>query len=66
MEKPKNLYARPMDMNLRRRGIGGRKAESVGGGQRGKKWDNCNSITNRIYLKKEFLPSGLILRGKLD
>ena len=41
-----------MDMNLRRRGISGRKAVSVGGGQRGKKWDNCDSITNRIYLKK--------------
>ena len=25
-----------------------------GGGQRGKKWDNCNSIINKIYFKNYF------------
>ena len=49
MEKPKYLYVQPMDMNegggvivggwgIRQRGIKGRK-----------KWDNCNSIINKIY-----------------
>ena len=48
MEKPKNLYARPMDMNY-----GG--GMMVGGGylaerNKGeKKWDNCNSMINKIY-----------------
>ena len=51
MEKPKNLYARSMDMNwgvwlLERRGVPG------GGEQRGKNWGNCNSIINKIYFKK--------------
>ena len=26
-----------------------------GGGQRGKSWDNCNSIINKIQFKKKFL-----------
>ena len=30
----------------RRGGLGGR-------GQKGKKWDNCNNIINKIYLKIE-------------
>ena len=48
MEKPKNLYAQPMDIHwsglLERMGVLGR------GGQRGKNWDNCNSIINIIYI----------------
>ena len=24
-----------------------------GGGDRGEKWDNCNSVINKIYLNKE-------------
>ena len=54
MEKPKNLYVRPMDMNY-----GG--VMQVGGGCRmeGNKWgkmDNCNSITNKIYFNKRKIP----------
>ena len=25
-----------------------------GGGERGEKWDNCNSIINKIFLKMKF------------
>ena len=49
---PQNLHAHDTDLNY-----GG--GDDAGGGsarQRGikerKKWDNCNSIINKIYLKK--------------
>ena len=49
MEKPKNLHVQPMDMNQG----GGVLVGGGGAGQRGikggKKWDNCNSIINKIY-----------------
>ena len=32
--------------------LGGRGVPGKGG-QRGKYWDNCNSIINKIYIKKE-------------
>ena len=55
MEKPKTLYIQPMDMNK-----GGGEGNAVGKGGAGwrgrkerKKWDNCNSIINKIYFKKE-------------
>ena len=45
MEKPKNLYVQPMDIDIseREEGAGWR------GIKRRKKWDNCNSIINKIY-----------------
>ena len=49
MEKPKNVYVRPMDMNLRWGNDGGRRVEGNKGQE--KKWDNYNSIINKIYLK---------------
>ena len=51
MEKPKNLYVRPMDMN---KGGGANVGGKGCAGQRGingGKWDNCNSLINKIYLK---------------
>ena len=49
IEKPKNLYVGPMDMNLR-----GQCCREGGTGQRGikgrKKWDNYYNII-KIYLK---------------
>ena len=55
MEKPKNLYVRPRDMNC---GVGGMlEGDGVmqeGGGYRGEKnRDNYNSITNKIYFKNK-------------
>ena len=51
MEKPKNLYIQPMGINY------GEGMMVAGTGKRGiksrNKWDNCNSIINKIYLKKE-------------
>ena len=56
MEKSKNLYVRPMDMN--EWGWGGNAGGRGGAGwreiKRRKKWDNCNSIINKIYLKSLF------------
>ena len=47
MEKSKNLYVQPMDMNW-----GGSQGEYRTEGDKGeKKWDNCNNIINKIYLK---------------
>ena len=46
MEKPKNLYVLPMDMNYGRRDPGWR-------GIKKKKWDDCNSIINKTYLTKQ-------------
>ena len=37
------------------RGVGGIPEEMrilVGGGQRKKNWDNCNSMINKLYLKR--------------
>ena len=53
MEKPKNLYVQPMDMNL---GGGwgmlvGGMVQGKGGERGGRKWDNCNCIINKIYLR---------------
>ena len=52
MEKPKNLYVQPTDMN---EGVGGMlvrgAVHSRGGLRLEKKRDNCNSIINKIYLK---------------
>ena len=49
MEKSKNLYVRPMDMNYRGRGgmRVGRGAQ--GGGNKGEKRDNCDSVMNKMY-----------------
>ena len=51
MEKPKNVYARPMGMNY-----GGSLLEGMGyqaeGDKGGKIGFNCNSIINKIYLKQ--------------
>ena len=51
MEQPKNLYARPTDMNS-----GGGLPEGVrgtgGGAQRRGNQDNCNSIINKIQFFK--------------
>ena len=47
MDKPKNLYARPMDI---REGIAGRNGgPGRGGGAKGENWDNCDSKINKIY-----------------
>ena len=43
MEKPKNLYVKPMDMNYR--GECGWEQRGIKQG----KWDNCNSLINKIY-----------------
>ena len=52
MEKPRNVYVQPMDMIM----AGGNADGRRGTGQRGikgrkgrKKWDNYNSIINKIY-----------------
>ena len=51
MEKPKNLYVRPMDMSCGGEG-GVRRGGARWRGNKGeKKWDNCNSIINKIYFK---------------
>ena len=54
MEKPKNLYVR----TTHGRELSGENAAERGSsGQRGikgEKWDNYNSIINKIYLKKFF------------
>ena len=59
MEKPENLHLRPMDMNM-----GGgcwREEWSRAEREKGKKkWDNCNSIINKIYLKIMFIHFHLI------
>ena len=55
MEKPKNSYARPMDMSQGGCGVGGtarRKGSTGQGRAKGENWDNCSSIINKIYLKK--------------
>ena len=51
MEKSKKLYVLPMDMNW---GGGVMQMGGVvqGGGIRGVKWDNYNSIINKIYFKE--------------
>ena len=51
MEKPKNLYVQPMDMNLRQGNAGGRQGTGQEGIKGRKIWDNCNSIINKIYLE---------------
>ena len=38
---------------LRARELLEERGVPVGGGQRGKVWDNCNSIINKIYFKKK-------------
>ena len=52
MEKPKNLYVWPMAIK-----VGGWQREgeynAEGNKREGKNWDNCNSIINKIYLKKK-------------
>ena len=52
MKKPKNLHARPIDMN-KGGGIAGGKRGAGWRGQRGKNWDNSKSIINKIYFKKK-------------
>ena len=48
MEKPKNLYVQPTDMNQGEgMMVGG--VQRVKGNKGEKKWDNCNSIINKIY-----------------
>ena len=50
-EKSKNLYVQPMD-ELRGEGCWRVAGCRATGGQRGeKKWENCNSIINKVYLK---------------
>ena len=41
-----------MDMNYGRSELQERMGVMGGGGQRGKKWDICNSIINKIFFKK--------------
>ena len=49
MEKPKNLYVQPMDMNYGE-GMWVGVGVQGSGEERGEKdWDNCNSIINKIY-----------------
>ena len=36
-----------------KRGIAGGKGGTEQSGAKGKNWDNCNSIINKIYLKKK-------------
>ena len=53
MEKQKNLYVQPMDMNCGEEML--ESEEGVAGrvGRKGRKnWDNCNIIIKKIYLKK--------------
>ena len=50
MEKPKNFDAQPIGHELP--GSGGyccKEGISGRGGLRGKEWNNCNSIINKIY-----------------
>ena len=60
MEKPKNLYVWPMDMNLERGNAGGSGFAGWRGIKGIKKWDNCNSIINKIYLKKGSNPYSVL------
>ena len=50
MEKPKNLYV-THGHDLRWGNAGGRRGTGQMGIKGRKKWDNCNSIFNKIYLK---------------
>ena len=52
MEKLKNIHARPVDMNYRKRGTAGGKRGTGQRGEKGENWDNCNSITNKNIIKK--------------
>ena len=49
MEKPRNLYVRPMDINWGKGRGGNERGREVQG--REEKLDNCNTIINKIYLK---------------
>ena len=55
MEKPKNLYVQTMDMSCG----GGRCWWERSAGWRvikgRRKWDNCNSIINKIHLKNNHM-----------
>ena len=52
MEKPKILHV-PWTQT-KRGDAGGRGGDAGRKGERGEKnWDNCNSIINKIYFKKE-------------
>ena len=50
-EKSKELTSMTHGHELKK-GIAGGKWGTRQRGQRGKNWDNCNSITNKIYFKK--------------
>ena len=53
MEKPKTLHVQHMDMNSGGKAAGIRCAGWWG--LKGRKWDNCNSIINKIYFKKQHI-----------
>ena len=57
MEKPKNLYVRPMDMNQVQGNAGARGSAGQRGERGEKKLENSNSIINKIYLKIDMWPS---------
>ena len=57
MEKPKNLYVRPMDMNQVQGNAGARGSAGQRGERGEKKSENSNSIINKIYLKIDMWPS---------
>ena len=52
MEKPKNLYARPIEL---KGVIAGGKGVPGRGGQVEKYWDNCNSMNNKIFLRMQMV-----------
>ena len=53
MENPKNLYVWTYGHEQRWGNAGGRDGAVWRGIKGREKWDNCNSIINKIYLKKK-------------
>ena len=51
--KAKELLCRTHGHELRWGSDGGRGCYRAKGNKEGKKWDNCNSIINKIYLKNK-------------
>ena len=66
MEKPKTLYIQPQEHELRGRASAGGWGAAGQRGIKGRKnWDNCNSIINKIDLKKRSItPLGTVLHEK--
>ena len=54
MEKPKNLICMTNGHELRGENAGGREGSGRRAIKGRRKWDNCNSIINKIYFKRTY------------